>query len=146
MHMRLRTIILAIAAVAGIAMAQAGEPSRYSAYITFPRGSMTGVCLVRIDETGDGVMSVVNEFGIKAFDATYSAKTGKVKLLNVVKMLDRWYVRRTVAADLVALFNPTGRLPKHRTVAVDTDGNIVITNTRMNITYQLHPIDDDATE
>lgn len=130
----------------GVAMAQAQDVRRYNAYITFPKGSMTGICLLRMDDSGDGVMSVVNEFGIKAFDATYSASSGKVKMLNVVKMLDRWYIRRTVSADLVALFNPDGRLPKHRTVAVDTDGNVTITNKRMNITYQLQPIDDDVKE
>ena len=144
--MRLRVLILSIAIFVGFMVAGAQSLRRYNAYISFPKGAMTGVCLVRTEANGDGVMSVVNEFGIKAFDATYSARTGKVKLLNVVKMLNRWYIRRVVAADLVAVFNPAGKLPKHRTVEVDVDGAIVLTNTRMNIVYQLQPIATDAEE
>ena len=41
---------------------------------------------------------MINEFGAKAFDFTYT--NGKVKVLNVVAFLDKWYIRRVLRRDL----------------------------------------------
>ena len=69
---------------------------------------VTGICV--IDSVADGglVGTVINEFGAKAFDFTYNNK-GKVKVLNVVAFLDKWYIRRVLRRDLAKIL-PT--LPK----------------------------------
>ena len=69
---------------------------------------VTGICV--IDSVADGglVGTVINEFGAKAFDFTYNNK-GKVKVLNVVAFLDKWYIRCVLRRDLAKIL-PT--LPK----------------------------------
>ena len=41
-----------------------------------------------------------NEFGITALEFTYHPRTGKVDLIEVIPMLDKWYVRRVLKSDL----------------------------------------------
>ena len=72
---------------------------RYSAYISMPRGYVSGMLvLLREDESVKG--SLFNEFGITALDFTYDRRKDKVKLHSVVKMMDRWYIRRVLRRDL----------------------------------------------
>lgn len=72
---------------------------RYSAYISMPSGYVSGMLvLLREDESVKG--SLFNEFGITALDFTYDRRKDKVKLHSVVKMMDRWYIRRVLRRDL----------------------------------------------
>ena len=72
---------------------------RYSAYIEMPRGYVSGMLvLLHEEETVKG--SLFNEFGITALDFTYDRRKDKVKLHSVVKMMDRWYIRRVLRRDL----------------------------------------------
>ena len=72
---------------------------RYSAYIEMPRGYVSGMLvLLHEEETVKG--SLFNEFGITALDFTYDRQKDKVKLHSVVKMMDRWYIRRVLRRDL----------------------------------------------
>lgn len=142
--MKARGFALAFAVLLGLASAHAQPLRRYAIRIAFPKGGVSGVCVVRTDE-GGGAMSVVNEFGIKAFDAVYSARKGKVELYNVIGLLDRWYVRRTLAADLALVFDPDRHRSRRRTATHGQDGSITLTNKRLKITYHLQPIKD-ATE
>lgn len=89
---------------------------------------VTGICV--IDSVADGglVGTVINEFGAKAFDFTYNNK-GKVKVLNVVAFLDKWYIRRVLRRDLAKIL-PT--LPK------DEESHYK----RRWITYTFTPIDE----
>ena len=74
-------------------------PQRYSAYIGLPRGYVSGILVLRQEE--EAVKgSLFNEFGITALDFTYHRPKDKVKLHTVVKMLDRWYIRRVLRRDL----------------------------------------------
>ncbi len=76
-----------------------GERVRYDAVIEMGRGYVSGVCILVAD--GNEVKGcLVNEFGISALDFVYSPQTKKVKLGHVVKMLDKWYIRRTLRSDL----------------------------------------------
>ena len=75
-----------------------GEASRYEAYIELPRGYLSGVCIMRC--AGDTLRgSIFNEFGVSAMDFVYDRQKDRVRLLSVMKMMDRWYIRRTLRSD-----------------------------------------------
>lgn len=77
-----------------------GEKVRYNATIEMKKGYMSGICILLGDE---GVVkgSLFNEFGISALDFIYQPDKRKVKLLSVIKMLDKWYIKRVLRQDLV---------------------------------------------
>ena len=81
-----------------------GETVRYTVAITFKKASFSGICVAK---RMDGVIagSMVNEFGIRAFDFKMSGDRRRVKLLNVMKPLDKCFIRKTIARDLKRLFN-----------------------------------------
>ena len=77
----------------------AGERVRSTAMIEMSKGYVSGICVIYID--GEDVKaSIFNEFGISAIDFVYYPKKDKVKLLNVIKMLDKWYIRKLLKSDL----------------------------------------------
>ena len=118
----------------------------YSVAITARGAEITGVCIVKTDAEGSRG-AIVNEFGIHALDFMVSADRKKVKLLNVIPMMDRWYVRRVVKKDLRTLFNATadGEQAGGRTVIVEPDGTVTLTNTRYKLKYSLKKLHE-ATE
>jgi hypothetical protein len=120
------------------------QVQQYSAYITFPKGDgISGVCIV--SRTTAGVaMSLMNEFGIKVFDATYSATRRKVKLHNVIAPLRKFYIKRVIAQDMKCLCAPELPTPKSRVLAQSDDGTLLLTNRKYKITYRLNPIDNVA--
>ena len=80
--------------------------ARYNVTITFGSTSFSGICVVkRLD--GHIAGSLVNEFGIRAFDFTMTSDRRRVKLLNITKPLDRCLVRKAIRADLRKLFTAT---------------------------------------
>lgn len=107
--------------------------ARYAASITMPRGHISGVCMLQ--NCGNELRGCIfNEFGISAIDFVYTAGNRKVRLLSVVKMLDKWYIRRVLRRDLAS--------------AIDNllAGRDTYVNARRGITYKFTPIDSNATE
>ena len=82
------------------------ETSRYTVAITFKNASFSGICVVK---RMDGIIagSIVNEFGIRAFDFTMSGDRRRIKLLNLMNPLNKCLIRKTIARDLKRLFNST---------------------------------------
>ena len=119
-------------------MAQALEvsdscASKYSVNISVHGMTITGLCIVR--DYGDEVIgSVVNEFGIKAFDFVFNKDKGKTKLQNVIKM---------ISADLSTLLcsKNSDKNMKRRTI-INENGMLLLNNTKYNINYKFIPIDD----
>lgn len=106
-----------------------GETLRYDASIELPRGYLSGVCIMRRDSTAlKG--SIVNEFGISAMDFIYDERKDRVRLLSVMKMLDRWYIRRTLRKDL------------RRLIQAMNGGKDEYRNERRRITYRFTPMAD----
>lgn len=88
--------ILLLSCMAQPLMAQ---KSKYAATIEMKKGYISGICF--LSEEGDTIKgSVFNEFGISAFDFTYLRSRQKVKLENVIKMLNKWYIKRVLKKDL----------------------------------------------
>lgn len=115
--------------------------AEYRMHIVSPKGEVSGVCVIRTDSAG-GAMSVMNEFGIKAFDAIYTRRRNKVRLCNVFAPLDKWYIRRVLAVDMSLVFDSERTLPRGRVLSREEDGSISVINKRFDIKYYLQPIDD----
>lgn len=137
---------MAVVAVAADYLLPLDGRQEYSVAITARGAEITGVCIVKTDAEGSRG-AIVNEFGIHALDFMVSADRRKVKLLNVIPMMDRWYVRRVVKKDLRTLFNATadGEQADGRTVTVEPDGTVTLTNTRYKLKYSLKKLHE-ATE
>jgi len=114
--------------------------SQYRTLIKVQGAEITGLLLLKyIDGQWRG--SLVNEFGVKAFD--FSSRQGKYKLQNAVPFLDKWYIRRTLAADLRFLLR-TGMgkqtSANGRRLQLSPDGSLLLNNDRRKIAYTLQPI------
>ena len=118
---------------------------QYGVVIEARGAELTGVCIVKTDDEGSRG-AIVNEFGFHALDFTLSADRRKVKLLNVMDRLDRWYIRKVVRKDLRMLWGATQSGPQksRRTITVDADGTVVLTNQKYKLKYSLKRIDDTA--
>ena len=79
-----------------------GEKAKYSAYIDMPQGYVSGVCVL----FNEGTViqgSLFNEFGITALNFSYDIKKEKIKLYSVVKLMDKWYIKKILKKDLKQL-------------------------------------------
>lgn len=72
---------------------------KYNASIEMKKGYLSGICMLIRDKDGYKG-SIFNEFGISVLDFTYQPVTGKVKLENVIQLLDKWYIKRLLRQDL----------------------------------------------
>jgi len=109
---------------------------------------ITGVCIINSDEEGcKGVL--VNEFGIHVMDFTVSPDRRKVKLLNVMPFMNRWYIKRVVKGDLKFLFGATQEKMQKgkRTITIEDNGTVTLVNSRYGLRYSFLEMDnrDDET-
>ena len=137
----LLTLSMAAAAVRGKGkdafMLDEGVRKDYALTIESPDMSFTGICVMRqMSDTVAG--TVVNEFGLKAFDFIYLMSKRKIKLKNVVKFLDRWYIKSTLKGDLKYLLG--GSKPSHRGLDIGADSTVRLANRRRGLTYIFTPI------
>lgn len=104
--------------------------------------TMTGICIVR--QGAEGVAgTVVNEFGVKAFD--FTVRKGRLKLRNMAQPINRWYIRRTLRSDLRCLVAPQPRsVGRRRTLTLSLPDSIVLLNKRFDITYRFQRINIDT--
>ena len=136
------------------AMRSAEAKNTYRVRLRAAGNDLTGICVVkRVGDEWRG--SLVNEFGSKAFDFVTTARRGM--LLHVFPMMDRWYIRRTIAADLHFLFevdNAEAAFARRversergdtivavsgrwRMTATPHDSTVTLVNARRNIVYEL---------
>ena len=104
---------------------------------------MTGICIINISADSSIVGTIVNEFGIKAFDCSYSV--GRAKLFNVMSLLDKWYIRKVLRNDFRFIlanmfFNNSEISEKKRTMKKMADGRITVVNNRHKISYSFLPL------
>ena len=112
-----------------------GERARYSVQIDVKKAYISGICGM-LFEDGKLKASVVNEFGFSAMDFEYDPQKDKVKIINIVKKLDHWYIKRVLKRDLrILIHNLRQGIYKHE-------------NTKYEIIYNfqpLQPITEEAT-
>lgn len=93
-------LLVCLAASAQTAFPQTeGERVKYNAVVEMPKGYLSGVCVL-LREGNEVRGCFFNEFGISAIDFTYRLDKDKVKLHNVIAMLNKWYVKRVLKKDL----------------------------------------------
>lgn len=119
-----------------------GGRNDYATAITFRGSTISGICIVR--RSGNEVIgSIVNEFGVKMLDFVYDIGRSKVQCRNIMGMMDKWYIRKTLKADLKFLLSNTGS----ETPVETSDRTMSITgeiwslvNTDPGISYIFSPI------
>jgi len=114
--------------------------SRYRVLIKTGQVEISGIMLIKyISNEWRG--SLVNEFGIKAFD--FVSPNGKCKLKNTIPFLDKWYIRRTIESDFTFLFwgVPAGKIKKGKSLEQFQDGKFVLKNEKQNIEYSFNYIE-----
>ena len=138
---------MAVVAVAADYLLPLDGRQEYSVAITARGAEITGVCIVKTDAEGSRG-AIVNEFGIHALDFMVSADRRKVKLLNVIPMMDRWYIRRVLRKDLRLLFGATqtGQQKGGRTLTIDSDSTVVMNNERYKLKYSLKRLNNESNE
>ena len=124
------------------AAGDSGVSSEY-AFLMQARGQeLTGICMVNETAEGQTIGTIVNEFGVKAFD--FNIEDGKVKILNVIKPLDRWYIRKVLRKDIGFAFQHIHQgkdfSEKRRKITFQEKGDIVVDNEKYKIRYTFTPI------
>ena len=122
----------------GQSMIAADSSRCYTMQLTFRDTEVRGICLLK-ELNGGLTGSLMNEFGIKAFDFTYHK--GEVKLAHVMSMMNKWYIRNTLRNDLTCLLAATAsKQTKRYEVRLSNDGSMWLENKRYHITYYFKPI------
>ena len=106
-----------------------GERAKYAAYIEMPKAYVSGICVL-LQEDGLIKGSLFNEFGITALDFTYNPQRDKIKLHSVMKMMDKWYIRKVLKKDL------------RQVMKTLKEGQTEYTNQRQHIVYRFHGIEE----
>lgn len=107
-----------------------GERQQYTVNIDMSRGYISGVGIMKND--GKQLLCCVfNEFGVSAIDFTYDLRKHKVKLHSVMKMLDKWYIRRVLRKDLRSLLENMSQ------------GETTYENVKRHISYRFIPMEID---
>ena len=106
-----------------------GERVKYAAYIEMPKAYVSGICVL-LQEDGLIKGSLFNEFGITALDFTYNPQRDKIKLHSVMKMMDKWYIRKVLKKDL------------RQVMKTLKEGQTEYTNQRRHIVYRFHGIEE----
>jgi len=119
------------------------ESDEYNMLMQVRGMEITSICVMETAADGSIVGTVVNEFGIKAFDFTFA--NGKAKVFNVIGPLNKWYIRKVLKGDFTFLLSnmkKSGNVKKKkRRLTVTPDGDIVMRNDRFKISYTLSPMD-----
>lgn len=116
-----------------------GEKKEYISVIQFKSNTLTGICIVKNEqEKYNGTF--INEFGIKGFDFTYDSTKNKIVIINLVKFLDKWYIKNTLKKDLKFLFNNKSNYKKKKREVIYSDSCIVLKNNKLGLIYNFKPI------
>lgn len=115
---------------------------QYNLLLQVRGNDLSGICVMKMVSPTEMVGTVINEFGLTAFDFEY--KEGKTKLSNLPPFLDKWYIRKILRKDLsffFANFLLQQNTKKHsRELIFSPDGEIILTNDRFKIKYTFTPI------
>lgn len=105
-----------------------GDSLQCNALIEMPKGYVSGICiLLHENDTIKG--AIINEFGITAVDFCYLLSKDRVKLGNVVAMLDKWYIKKVLRKDI------------RQWLVGLRQGKTVYKDEKYHITYSLTPMD-----
>lgn len=131
------SLLFALCPVMAQQVSGSSTSSEYNVLMQARGNEFTALCFMEPTESGDLVGTLVNEFGIKVFDFTYSC--GKAKVQNVMGPLNRWYIRRVLNRDLTFILSNLDKgenvTLKKRRLTILPGGDIKVSNERFNIHY-----------
>ena len=117
---------------------------QYNLLLQVRGNDLSGICVMKMVSPTEMVGTVINEFGLTAFDFEY--KEGKTKLSNLPPFLDKWYIRKILRKDLSFFFAnfllQQNTKKRSRELIFSPDGEIILTNDRFKIKYTFTPIID----
>ena len=74
---------------------------KYNFELSTEKGYLSGILI--LSQEGDVINGCMfNEFGVTAMGFTYDISKDKLKLLHVIKFLDKWYIKRVISKDIKA--------------------------------------------
>jgi hypothetical protein len=108
-----------------------------------PRAALSGILFLR-EEAQEVKGSLVNEFGVSAFDFVYTKASRKMRLNNVASIFDKWYIKRILRRDfgyaVEILFNlPVDNRPKKCEVERGEAGSLRVIDSKYDIIYTYSP-------
>lgn len=124
------------------------QKREYAFELSTAKSGLTGVAIMR--EQGDSILgSMVNEFGVSAIDFIYIKSKNKVKLVNLIGFLNKWYVKPTLKGDIrhciATLYDLPVKPGKHYAVQCVAD-TVVIENKKRHLTYRFSPLSENTDE
>ncbi|MCH3923871.1 MAG: hypothetical protein LKE30_03020 [Bacteroidales bacterium] len=112
--------------------------SQYNISIQTNKAEITGVLVLK--DTNNTILgTVINEFGINAFDFIYQKDKQSLKLIDVISFIDKWYIKKVLRDDLEFMFSSNRKEDKTREMTRQDDGTIVVKNKKYDIIYTLTP-------
>jgi hypothetical protein len=115
---------------------------RYSFTIETKKAAVTGILIAKEDQaTIYG--SMINEFGISAIDFIYTKAKAKVKLINVVSFLNKWYIKLVLKNDLKFCLHELYGTPytaKHKYQVTTSGDTLCIVNSKRHLKYLFVPL------
>ncbi|MDL2227593.1 hypothetical protein LJC30_01730 [Odoribacter sp. OttesenSCG-928-L07] len=112
------------------------EVIKFNSEFKFRDIEITGITIIKKNDNNI-VGTVMNEFGIKAFD--FEIKNGKCKLINVVSYINKWYIKQTIQKDLIFIQSNVNITETNHYKSGSNDGYWVF-NKRRNIKYHFRII------
>jgi hypothetical protein len=112
---------------------QPGDKVRYTAYIEMPKAYISGVCVL-VNDGNEVKGCLFNEFGISAIEFSYLLQKDKVKLHDVMPVMNKWYIKKVLKKDLRQLMHCLQQ------------GVTQYKNERRRLSYTLTPITENKEE
>lgn len=122
------------------------DTRRYAFQIETPKAFLSGILITKVQDNCI-IGSLVNEFGVSAIDFSFNREKDKLKLINVVSFLNKWYIKRALNSDLKFCIHQIYHIPlkkKHHYI-VETEGDsITILNSKRKLKYVFSPLTTSA--
>ena len=117
---------------------------KYNFELSTEKGYLSGILI--LSQEGDVINGCMfNEFGVTAMGFTYDISNDKLKLLHVIKFLDKWYIKRVISKDIKACIKTLWGMPlkPEKNIEVSVSPNeTVVYNKKRKIRYIYSPMQE----
>ncbi len=117
---------------------------KYNFELSTEKGYLSGILI--LSQEGDVINGCMfNEFGVTAMGFTYDISKDKLKLLHVIKFLDKWYIKRVISKDIKACIKTLWGMPlkPEKNIEVSVSPNeTVVYNKKRKIRYIYSPMQE----
>lgn len=124
------------------------QPTRYYMELKRDDSNISGLLILK-QEDGKILGSIINEFGVSAIDFSYDINRRKMRLINVIKFLDKWYIKRTLSRDIAFCISELMQLNpnlSNKYIIISNPDSTQIVNRRQNISYSFTPVNCHSTD